>query len=171
MRDWEDSAKLKHAQAIERFFAGRAAPLDYRHAIAFAQREAARINAARTARGWVAGNGNPRHPDRWTTRGLGDDARTADAFEAGLELHETYERCKGNEPRGSEPLPPISHTTQQAQIEIVLDGLSAAAINGAMRAGIQAACAPGARAITAGNYGGKLGPYHFHLRQVIKGIS
>jgi CRISPR-associated protein Csd1 len=37
-------------------------------------------------------------------------------------LHETYERCKGNEPQGSEPLPPISHTTQQAQIEIVLDG-------------------------------------------------
>ena len=36
-------------------------------------------------------------------------------------LHETYERCKGNEPPGSEPLPPISHTTQQAQIEIVLD--------------------------------------------------
>lgn len=38
-------------------------------------------------------------------------------------LHETYERCKDNEPQGSEPLPPISHTTQQAQIEIVLDDL------------------------------------------------
>lgn len=91
MRDWEDSAKLKHAQAIERYFAGRSAPLESRHAIAFAQREATRINAARTARGWVAGNGNPRHPERWTTRGLGDDALAADTFEAGLGLRETYE--------------------------------------------------------------------------------
>jgi CRISPR-associated protein Csd1 len=38
-------------------------------------------------------------------------------------LYETYERCKGREPPGSDPLPPINHTTQQAQIEIVLDGL------------------------------------------------
>jgi CRISPR-associated protein Csd1 len=37
-------------------------------------------------------------------------------------LHDTYESCKGHEPEGSAPLMPISHTTQQAQIEIVLDG-------------------------------------------------
>ncbi len=37
-------------------------------------------------------------------------------------LYATYESCKGNEPPGSEPLPPISHTTQQAQVEIVIDG-------------------------------------------------
>jgi CRISPR-associated protein Csd1 len=37
-------------------------------------------------------------------------------------LHETYERCAGKEPDGIEPLMPICHTTQQAQIEIVLDG-------------------------------------------------
>lgn len=54
-----------------------------------------------------------------------------------------------------------------AVLEIVLDGLSADAISGAMRAGIDAACRPGVRAISAGNYGGKLGPYHFHLRQVM----
>lgn len=37
-------------------------------------------------------------------------------------LYETYEQCKGNEPPGSNPLMPISHTPQQAHIEITLDG-------------------------------------------------
>jgi formylmethanofuran--tetrahydromethanopterin N-formyltransferase len=55
-----------------------------------------------------------------------------------------------------------------AVLEIVLDGLSVDAIGAAMRAGIDAACRPGVRAISAGNYGGKLGPYHFHLRQVMQ---
>ncbi len=54
-----------------------------------------------------------------------------------------------------------------AVLEVVLDGLDAPAISRAMRAGIDAACRPGVRAIGAGNYGGKLGPYHFHLRQVM----
>lgn len=36
-------------------------------------------------------------------------------------LYETYERCAGHEPEGFEALMPICHTTQQAQIEIVLD--------------------------------------------------
>jgi formylmethanofuran--tetrahydromethanopterin N-formyltransferase len=52
-------------------------------------------------------------------------------------------------------------------LEIVLDGLDADAISRAMRAGIEAACRPGVRAITAGNYGGKLGPHHFHLRRIM----
>lgn len=52
-------------------------------------------------------------------------------------------------------------------LEIVLDGLDAPAIESAMRLGIQAACRPGVRAITAGNYGGKLGPHHFHLRKIM----
>ncbi len=56
-------------------------------------------------------------------------------------------------------------------LEIVIDGLDAAAIAAAMRAGILAACAGGRRsgvvAIDAGNYGGKLGPHHFHLREVL----
>ena len=37
-------------------------------------------------------------------------------------LYETYEACKGHEPEGSQRLMPISHTTQQAHLEIVLDG-------------------------------------------------
>jgi len=54
-------------------------------------------------------------------------------------------------------------------LEIVLDGLDFDSISRAMRAGIDAACRPGIRAISAGNYGGKLGPHHFHLRQVMEG--
>lgn len=37
-------------------------------------------------------------------------------------LYDTYESCKGREPEGSAVLMPIGHTTQQAHIEIVLDG-------------------------------------------------
>ncbi|MEJ7812377.1 MAG: formylmethanofuran--tetrahydromethanopterin N-formyltransferase [Gemmatimonadaceae bacterium] len=54
-------------------------------------------------------------------------------------------------------------------LEIVLDGLDADAIAGAMRVGITAACRAGVRAISAGNYGGKLGPHHFHLRRILAG--
>jgi formylmethanofuran--tetrahydromethanopterin N-formyltransferase len=53
-------------------------------------------------------------------------------------------------------------------LEIVIDGLSPDAIAQAMRKGIDAACRPGVRAISAGNYGGKLGPHHFHLRKVME---
>lgn len=54
-----------------------------------------------------------------------------------------------------------------AVLEIVIDGLSADAISAAMRSGINAACRPGVVAISAGNYGGKLGPYHFPLRTLM----
>jgi len=60
----------------------------------------------------------------------------------------------------------------ESVMEIVIDGLSEADIKAAMRAGIEAVCelgpAGGVTRITAGNYGGKLGPYHFHLRDVMK---
>lgn len=36
-------------------------------------------------------------------------------------LYDTYEQCKGHEPEGSEPLLPVSHTFQQAHVEITLD--------------------------------------------------
>lgn len=54
-----------------------------------------------------------------------------------------------------------------AALEIVLDGVDAPSIAAAMRAGIHAACRAGVHRITAGNYGGKLGPHHFHLRQIL----
>lgn len=57
-------------------------------------------------------------------------------------------------------------------LEIVLDGISEEATAEAMAVGIRAACTVGAKKgiyrISAGNYGGKLGPYHFHLREVLK---
>jgi formylmethanofuran--tetrahydromethanopterin N-formyltransferase len=53
-------------------------------------------------------------------------------------------------------------------LELVLDGLDFDSISTAMRAGITAACRPGIQAISAGNYGGKLGPHHFHLRTVME---
>ena len=58
-----------------------------------------------------------------------------------------------------------------AVLEIVIDGLTADAVRAATRAGIAAACARGAASgvlrISAGNYGGKLGKFHFHLREVM----
>lgn len=58
-----------------------------------------------------------------------------------------------------------------AVLEIVIDGLDADSIRRGMREGILAACragwAGGVVAITAGNYGGKLGPHHFHLKEVL----
>ncbi len=51
--------------------------------------------------------------------------------------------------------------------EIVVDGLSLAAVEEAMRRGLQAAAQNGARYITAGNYGGRLGPYQIRLRDLL----
>jgi formylmethanofuran--tetrahydromethanopterin N-formyltransferase len=57
-------------------------------------------------------------------------------------------------------------------LEIVIDGLDEASINEAMRIGIKAACsfgsAKGICSISAGNYGGNLGPYLFPLRKILK---
>ena len=56
-------------------------------------------------------------------------------------------------------------------LEIVIDGLSAEAVGGAMRAGIAAIIRlgpeKGALRVSAGNYGGKLGRHHFHLRELL----
>jgi formylmethanofuran--tetrahydromethanopterin N-formyltransferase len=56
-------------------------------------------------------------------------------------------------------------------LEIVIDGLTEADVAAAMRAGLDAALAIGEHGgllrISAGNYGGKLGPYHFHLHQLL----
>ncbi len=53
---------------------------------------------------------------------------------------------------------------EQAVYEIVLDGLSEVAVAAGMKAGLEAAAAsPGVLRISAGNYGGKLGPHHFRL--------
>lgn len=52
--------------------------------------------------------------------------------------------------------------------EIVVDGVDEAAVAGAMRAGIEAASGEGIPAISAGNYGGKLGKFQFHLHSILR---
>jgi formylmethanofuran--tetrahydromethanopterin N-formyltransferase len=58
-----------------------------------------------------------------------------------------------------------------AVLELVIDGLTADDVGAAMRAGIAAACAAGREGgvlqITAGNYGGKLGQFHFKLHEIM----
>lgn len=69
----------------------------------------------------------------------------------------------------------VTHSELSAEIEsvmeIVIDGLDKADIDLAMRAGIAAVCelgaANGVRRVSAGNYGGKLGPFHFHLQEIM----
>ncbi|MGA8928521.1 MAG: formylmethanofuran--tetrahydromethanopterin N-formyltransferase [Pseudolabrys sp.] len=56
-------------------------------------------------------------------------------------------------------------------LEIVIDGLSSTAVSEAMRAGVRAILMlgpeRGALRIGAGNYGGKLGPHHYHLKDLL----
>jgi formylmethanofuran--tetrahydromethanopterin N-formyltransferase len=56
-------------------------------------------------------------------------------------------------------------------LEIVIDGLDADSVREAMRVGLEAVCARGREqgviAISAGNYGGKLGQFQFHLREIL----
>ncbi|CAN5583220.1 formylmethanofuran--tetrahydromethanopterin N-formyltransferase [soil metagenome] len=52
--------------------------------------------------------------------------------------------------------------------EIVIDGLTLNAVEDAMLVGIRAACVPGVKQISAGNYGGKLGPHHIQLHSLLQ---
>jgi formylmethanofuran--tetrahydromethanopterin N-formyltransferase len=60
-------------------------------------------------------------------------------------------------------------------LEIVIDGLTEADVGAAMTAGIRAATSLGRNAgmlrISAGNYGGKLGPFHFPLHRLSEGVA
>jgi len=75
----------------------------------------------------------------------------------------------------NDPFDPTLRASTESQVpagvnsvlEIVLDGTDGPSIEAAMRVGIRAACRPGVKAITAANFGGKLGPHHFHLRKIL----
>ena len=54
-----------------------------------------------------------------------------------------------------------------AAVEIVIDGIDETTVGQAMAAGIEAAVGPELLAVSAGNYGGKLGKFHFHLHKVL----
>jgi len=57
-------------------------------------------------------------------------------------------------------------------LEIVIDGLDSESIDHATKVGIEAVCRMGRKrgiiSISAGNYGGNLGPYHFKLREILR---
>ncbi len=58
-----------------------------------------------------------------------------------------------------------------AVLEIVIDGLTSQAVAAAMRAGLESVLATGAAKgvtrVSAGNYGGKLGQHHYHLKDML----
>ena len=57
----------------------------------------------------------------------------------------------------------------QAVYEIVIDGIDFQHVQDAMRAGLHAATAsPGVVLVSAGNYGGQLGPHHFALSELLE---
>jgi len=61
--------------------------------------------------------------------------------------------------------------SNESVLEIVIDGTNEKDISLAMKKGINIICKKfnkGIKSISAGNYGGKLGPYHFHLRNIMK---
>lgn len=59
----------------------------------------------------------------------------------------------------------------ESVMEIVINGLTDEDIHSAMRTGIDAVCALGAdhgiKRVSAGNYGGKLGQFQFHLQEIM----
>ena len=60
------------------------------------------------------------------------------------------------------------HPDAHYALEVVLDGVDEQAVVSAMAAGIRAAVGNGIVAISAGNYGGKLGKFHFRLRELLE---
>lgn len=59
------------------------------------------------------------------------------------------------------------HPDCTTALEVVIDGTTQAAVAEAMRVGMLAAAEHPILAITAGNYGGKLGKFHFRLHEVL----
>ena len=60
------------------------------------------------------------------------------------------------------------HADANCVYEIVVDGVDEAAVSLAMTTAMQAIAGEDVVRITAGNYGGKLGKYHFHLHQLLE---
>ena len=60
-------------------------------------------------------------------------------------------------------------------LEIVIDGLTSDAVAAGMRAGLAAIVAlgpdKGVQRVSAGNYGGKLGAFHYHLQDLVPGAG
>jgi formylmethanofuran--tetrahydromethanopterin N-formyltransferase len=61
------------------------------------------------------------------------------------------------------------HPDANCAYEIVIDGDSYESVAEGMKVGMQKAAQSGILAITAGNYGGKLGKHLFALRELLAG--
>jgi formylmethanofuran--tetrahydromethanopterin N-formyltransferase len=59
------------------------------------------------------------------------------------------------------------HAEAECAYGVVIDGVDEAAVGRAMAAAMRAAAGPGVPAISAGNYGGSLGKFHFRLREIL----
>ena len=59
------------------------------------------------------------------------------------------------------------HPSVVACLEIVIDGENERVVCEAMAAATQAAAGEDIPAISAGNYGGKLGKFHFYLHKIL----
>lgn len=59
------------------------------------------------------------------------------------------------------------HPEANCAYEIVIDGVDESSVGAAMKKVLHAVAGEGVVAIGAGNYGGKLGKYHFHLRALM----
>jgi formylmethanofuran--tetrahydromethanopterin N-formyltransferase len=59
------------------------------------------------------------------------------------------------------------HADANCVLEIVIDGIDEATVASAMKAALQAVAGDDILQIGAGNYGGKLGKFHFHLRDLV----
>jgi L-cysteate sulfo-lyase len=91
---------------------------------------------------------------------------------AAMEEHAAELRSQGRKPYiipggGSNPVGALGYVN--CALEIVIDGVDEAAVGGAMRAAMRAVPGEGVIAISAGNYGGKLGKFHFHLHKLLAG--
>lgn len=92
---------------------------------------------------------------------------------AGSKVGSKYKKLRGST---NDPYCPTLRGVVESQIplevqavyEIVLDGLTRADVENAMRAGMRAACLPGIAKLSAGNYGGSLGPHHLHLHEILE---
>jgi hypothetical protein len=94
MLDWEESAKLKQAQALSTYLTKRklAPTAEDRPPLAFASSEGARINLLRRRWSWVdPTSGKPKHPSRWTGQDLGADCVSADAASPAYAFERYYE--------------------------------------------------------------------------------
>lgn len=59
------------------------------------------------------------------------------------------------------------HPGVNSVLEVVIDGTNEESVGNAMRAAARAAAGEGVIAISAGNYGGKLGPHHLRLHELL----